>query len=362
MRRRIVRTCASLLLVVSITGMTVFADDIDTYKNQMNQEQAVLDDLQNQLEYVINQMNELEIKMANLADKIDAANADLAEAEKTQAEQYDYMKLRIKYMYEDQSANMAEVLLSSQDMSEVLNKAEYMQGVYDYDRQKLNEFIDNANKIKEMKTNLENDQKALEATQNSLTESQELLNKTISEQEGKVANFTAIYNKAVDEANKRAAAAEAARKAEAERAAAAAAAANNSSSNKVTSPTLTSGGGNSTIASNVVSLAYSLIGIPYRSGGSSPSSGFDCSGFTSYLFAQNGISISRSSGAQAYGGTAVRSLSEALPGDIICYSGHVALYIGNGNVIHAPVPGKTVCITDAYISGTMRITAIRRYW
>ena len=118
--------------------------------------------------------------------------------------------------------------------------------------------------------------------------------------------------------------------------------------------------GDSSVASGVVSLAYSLLGVPYVSGGSSPS-GFDCSGFTSYLFRQYGINISRSSSAQAYGGTAVNGLANAQPGDVICFPGHVGLYVGGGQMIHANVPGGSVRLVGVNSIG-MSVIAIRRYW
>lgn len=93
----------------------------------------------------------------------------------------------------------------------------------------------------------------------------------------------------------------------------------------------------------VVAYAKQFIGTKYTYGGSSPSTGFDCSGFTSYVYKNFGVSLPRTSGGQASSGTAV-SKSNLAPGDLVIYSGHVAIYVGSGQVIHAPRPGKTVCI------------------
>ena len=95
--------------------------------------------------------------------------------------------------------------------------------------------------------------------------------------------------------------------------------------------------------SDIVSIAMSLTGIPYVYGGSTPA-GFDCSGFTQYVYAQVGISIPRTSGAQGAAGTFV-SASEARPGDLVWHSyGHVGIYAGNGMVIEATTPGSVTKI------------------
>lgn len=90
----------------------------------------------------------------------------------------------------------------------------------------------------------------------------------------------------------------------------------------------------------VLEIAARYVGVPYVSGGSTPS-GFDCSGFTSYVFAQLGISLPRTSSAQRNAGTVV-SRADALPGDLIWSPGHVGIYAGGNQMIDAPRPGKSV--------------------
>lgn len=107
---------------------------------------------------------------------------------------------------------------------------------------------------------------------------------------------------------------------------------------------------------SVVDFALQFLGTRYIWGGTSLTGGIDCSGFTQAVYARFGVSLPHSSYAQRSCGVGV-SYSDARPGDLICYSGHVALYMGNGKVVHANGYSNGVQISDATYN---TILAVRR--
>ncbi len=108
----------------------------------------------------------------------------------------------------------------------------------------------------------------------------------------------------------------------------------------------------------IADYAQQFVGVlPYIWGSSDLSYGADCSGFTSAIYRAYGIEISRSAGDQAWGGTSV-PIEDIRPGDIVAYSGHVALYIGDGTVVHESVPGTTASYASMYM---MPIINVVRY-
>ena len=115
-----------------------------------------------------------------------------------------------------------------------------------------------------------------------------------------------------------------------------------------------SGGG---LGGSVANYALQFVGNPYVYGGTSLTNGTDCSGFTMGVYRNFGVSLPHSSGAQRAVGYGVGSLAEAQPGDIICYSGHVGLYIGGGQIVHASTAKTGIKVSSA---GYRNILAIRR--
>lgn len=123
---------------------------------------------------------------------------------------------------------------------------------------------------------------------------------------------------------------------------------------EVSAPAISSG---SSLGSAVANYAKQFVGNPYVYGGTSLTNGADCSGFVMSVYKNFGVSLPHSSSADRRVGYAVGSLAEAQPGDLICYSGHVAIYIGGGQIVHASTEATGIKISNATYRN---ILAIRR--
>ena len=115
--------------------------------------------------------------------------------------------------------------------------------------------------------------------------------------------------------------------------------------------------GGSGLGSAVANYGLQFVGNPYVYGGTSLTNGTDCSGFTMGVYKNFGVSLPHSSGAQRSCGYGVGSLAEAQPGDLICYSGHVAIYIGGGQIVHASTAATGIKVSNVSYRS---ILAIRR--
>ncbi len=113
----------------------------------------------------------------------------------------------------------------------------------------------------------------------------------------------------------------------------------------------------SSIGSAVAQFALQFVGNPYVYGGTSLTNGADCSGFVMSVYQNFGVSLPHSSGGDRGVGAAVDGLANAQPGDIVCYSGHVAIYIGNGQIVHASTAKTGIKVSDA---GYRNVLAVRR--
>lgn len=343
MFKRVIKTFLPLLIIIAMMSVTVMGDEVSDLQKKQEEILSELNAEERRLADLIVELDKLELRVAEKREELDKANEELEKEQKNLDKQYDDMKLRIRYMYEDQSTSISDIILSAGSMTDVINRAEYVQKVYEYDRKRLQEIAAVVENINNMKATIQNDLTELENLAASYETTKNSIEKSIADMEKSASDYDSKIERAIQKA------AEAAAEAERNKH-------QNNGGGSISYPT--NANNNSAIASAIVADSYKYLGVKYVYGGSSPS-GFDCSGFTQYLFKQYGIALPRSAAGQLNAGQKIGSLAEAQPGDIICYAGHVALYIGNNQVIHAPYTGTVIRIQDANM---MKIIGIRRYW
>ena len=336
-------------LACSLTVTPVLADEVDDLKQQKENVQSEVEDLQSQLDTLMQKMSDLEDELISTGQEITQTEEDLKQAEEDEQEQYEAMKLRIKYMYEagTGSADLDRVL-SSGDMSGMLSQAEYSQQVHNYDREKLEEYVATTEKVKELKASLEEKQDDLEAAQEEYQAQQAEMSSTIEEKSAEIENLDDMIQEAARKAQEE----EEAR----QRAAAAAAEAERQQAQQQGGSSITTGGGSSssgdsipnTSGSAVVARAQSCLGAAYVWGACSPGA-FDCSGLVSYCLTGRYVRLGNTTTFMGW-----PRVSSPQPGDVCVGNGHCGIYIGGGMRIHAATEGVGV-ITGPVQSGMIYV-------
>lgn len=448
----------SLALAMSISpAASVYADREDDLRQeqawtaeQLDAAYAQIDNMYARKQQLAAEINSLDADLVNVMVSIQTLENDIVakesdinvtkgnikKAEKGQKKQYAAMKKRIQYLYENGGdAAWFQMMLASDDLSDMLNKAENVQGMYDYDRESLEKYANTVKEIKSLKEKYQQEKADLEGMKQEQEAEQANLQAAIDERRASSADcdneiayaqqmaneYTALIEQQQAEIEQIQAEKEAARIA-AEQAAAEAAAAeeaaqaeaeydedeseddeyvededseedgtedideegvkdsdsedgsydesdengndgvesedndsyesenneengeeSDGSQEESSSSFGSSYSGGS--GSSVVDYATQFVGNPYVWGGTSLTNGADCSGFVQSVYNNFGVSLPRTSYEQQNAGREV-SYSEAQPGDLICYGGHVAIYMGNGKIVHASNSRDGIKVSD----------------
>ena len=326
-RALVAATMASLIFTT-----TVFAEpSVNELRDDKKKAQDKIESLEKQMVETMADINKTEKELVKVGQQIIKATEDLEEAEELEKVQYESMKKRIVAMYENGNSSMLTMIFEAGSVADMLQQAENVKAIHEYDRKQLEEYVKTKETIEGLKESLEEDMAAIEKKQASYHKEKNKLDATIADLEKKVDNLDTRIHRA---------------------AATASGSQNGGSSNSGSNyvPPVGTGGG-----AAIVAEAYKYLGVPYVWGGASMS-GVDCSGLVMLAHKAIGVNLAHYSGAQGSGGKAV-SKAEALPGDVVCYSGHVGIYIGNGQMIHAPQTGDVVKVVSVYGNPWYR-----RYW
>ncbi|MCR4796928.1 MAG: C40 family peptidase [Lachnospiraceae bacterium] len=353
------------IVLASFDSISYAAKSVREIEKDMSDLQKEINALDSELVSLLTEIDVLETDIANCEAELEDLAVELAAAQESEEKQYQAMKLRMKYMYERGEQSLLTILLESGSLSDFINRVEYANSVYEYDRNLLETFRATQIEIENMQSEIETQKASLESQKASLAAKRTSLDSMIAAKENQMDDFAVQLEKAKEEARRKAAE-EAARKAaeEARRNAAMVTPSSGSSEfNEDNTDTGVVDANPSPVTnvsgSSVVAYAQQFVGNPYVWGGNSLTEGCDCSGFVVEVYKHFGINLSgsRNSGALRSVGQAV-SYNNIQAGDIVCYSGHVGIYAGGGVIVEAQ---STRAGITANRSVTCRkILAIRR--
>lgn len=310
-------------------------DEMNDIEDKQDEVEGELKDVRKKLSNLISKQEELEAEIASTQDAIAETQAELEIARTEAQEQYEAMKIRIKFMYENSSTdNIWAAIFEANGIIDMLNRVEYISTIYKSDRQlteqyqetvarveekeqqlfvKMDEmlmkqetFLGQQLEIEQMVASLEEVQEEYETQLATAKKKADAYRKTIKEQEEIIRREEEEKRKQEEENNKQ--------------------------------PSYSTG--QNVTGEMVVNYALQFVGNPYVWGGNSLTNGCDCSGFVHLIYKHFGYNLVRYSLSFLYEGVPV-SKEDMKPGDIVVYGrnsegiGHVAIYIGNGKIVEA---------------------------
>jgi cell wall-associated NlpC family hydrolase len=318
--------------VLPLAGPAVPAPSVESKQAEAAQVLAQIQSLDADLELKVEAYNAAQIELDKIAAEQRANERRLKIAKSNLGSAQGNLEQRLVELYKNGETDLVEVILGSSSLDEILDGIETANRVSDQDTQILDEVRRFKAEVKDREAQL----KDARAHQEQVVAERAAQKQAI---EGQLAERQTLLSSIKDQIAELQAQERAAQRRMETQARA----------RLASQPSSGGGGGNAPAAQygGVVGIAMQYLGIPYQWGGASPSTGFDCSGFTMYVYAQVGVSLPHNAAMQ-YGYGSPVSRSELAPGDLVFFNGlgHMGIYIGGNQFIHSPHTGDVVKISS----------------
>lgn len=359
-------------LIDQISGLE---DEQDLIEEQIDDLNAEIVNTMASIGVLTDRIEEKELQLAEkgsqIVDKqiqIEATETEYYAAVEREENQRQNMIDCTRMVYENQEVSYLSSFLEGKGLSDILNQMDYIEKVYEYSMGRLESYMEAKEQVhdlwdqlelekaelEEQRDGLEQDKLALQADKDELQDLEADLNVKLARKKQESANYEAEIAKAQREAT----VAKQLLKQDQQKLKQLQAAQN--AANKTIAPTsytaLIDSASGSDLGKKIAKFACQYVGNPYVLGGTSLTNGADCSGFTYRVYQEFGYSIPRTSYQQRSAGTGV-TYENAQPGDLICYDGHVAMYIGSGMIVHASSAKTGIKVSRAQYR---TILAVRR--
>ncbi|MBK5241997.1 NlpC/P60 family protein [Clostridium sp.] len=340
----------TLMLTLNVTALAVpTSGTLQPQKDQLTKVKTEREKVESKIEQLDSEIginmtkteeNKVQIYLTEKAIKI--AVVDIEKVESREESEEKLFNGRIRTMYMNGFDGYAEMMLGAENFGDFISRVENVRIIINFDKEVMNKFKATKIYLNEKKQSLNETKEVLLSLQ---VENKEKLDKIILAKESQKKLITQLNSKenvllaeiSNDEVSL-----------------------NGTISNVNAIGDISQSRGAANVSQNaVVSYAATLLGTPYLWAGTSPSTGFDCSGFTQYVYRHFGISIGRSTGDQVRSGVGV-SKDELEPGDLVFFGSssnpqHTGIYIGDNKYIHSPRTGDVIKISSMtrrdYISG-----------